>query len=64
MIHSKETQEDLMRPFFHRIPPVSVVQFTVQMSRLNGLEKTHQERTFVVKLKSKLRSLFHYEQIV
>ena len=50
--------------FFHWIPPVSVVQFTVQMSRLNGLEKTHQERTFVVKLKSKLRSLFHYEQIV
>ena len=48
MIHSNETQEDLMRPFFHRIPPVSVVQFTVQMSRLNGLEKTHQERRFVL----------------
>ena len=50
--------------FFHWIPPVSVVQFTVQMSKLNGLGKTHQERTFGVKLKSKLRSLFHYEQIV
>ena len=47
--------------FSQKIPSVSVVQFTVQMSRLNGLEKTHPERTFVVKLKSKLRSLFHYE---
>ena len=64
MIHSNETQEDFNAAFFHRIPPVSVMQFTVQISKLNGLGKTHQERTFVVKLKSKLRTLFHYEQIV
>ena len=41
----------------------SVVQFKVQMSKLNGIGKTHQERIFVVELKLKLRSLFHYEQI-
>ena len=40
------------------------MQFTVQMSKLNGLGKTHQERIFVAGLKFKLRSLFHYEQIV
>ena len=34
------------------------------MSKLNGLGKTHRERIFVVELKLKLRSLFHYEQIV
>ena len=50
--------------FSHWIPSVSVVQFTVQMSKLNGLGKTHRERIFVVELKLKLRSLFHYEQIV
>ena len=50
--------------FSHWIPSVSVVQFMVQMSKLNGLEKTHRERIFVVELKLKLRSLFHYEQIV
>ena len=33
------------------------------MSKLNGIGKTHQERIFVVELKLKLRSLFHYEQI-
>ena len=49
--------------FSHLIPWVSVVQFKVQMSKLNGIEKTHQERIFVVELKLKLRSLFHYEQI-
>ena len=43
---------------------VSVVQFTVQMSKFNGLGKTHRKRIFVVELKLKLRSLFHYEQIV
>ena len=67
-LNSNDTlQRDTWRfsaAFFHRIPSVSVVQFTVQMSKLNGLRKTHQERTFVVKLKLKLRSLFHYEQIV
>ena len=36
----------------------------VQMSKLNGLGKTHRERIFIVELKLKLRSLFHYEQIV
>ena len=40
------------------------VQFKVQMSKLNGIGKTHQERIFVVELKLKLRSLFfYYEQI-
>ena len=46
------------------IRSVSVVQFTVQMSKLNGLGKTHRERIFVVELKLKLRSLFHHEKIV
>ena len=50
--------------FSQKIPSVSVVQFTVQMFKLNGLGKTHRERIFVVELKLKLRSLFHYEQIV
>ena len=49
--------------FSQNIPSVSVVQLTVQMFKLNGLGKTHQERIFVVELKLKLRSLFHYEQI-
>ena len=40
------------------------MQFTVQMSKLNGLEKTYRERIFVAELKLKLRSPFHYEQIV
>ena len=34
------------------------------MSKLNGLGKTHRERIFDVELNLKLRSLFHYEQIV
>lgn len=50
--------------FSNRIPSVSVVQFTVKLSKLNALGKTHRERTFVVELKLKLRSPFHYEQIV
>ena len=50
--------------FSHWIPSVSVVQFTVQMSKLNGLGKTHRERIFVVDLKLKPRSSFHYEQIL
>ena len=49
--------------FSHWIPSVSVVQFTVQMSKLNGLGKTHRERIFVVELKLKLRSPFHYEKL-
>ena len=44
-------------------PSVSLVQFTVQMSKSNGTGKTHREHIFVVKLKLKLRSPFHYEQI-
>ena len=50
--------------FSQKIPSVSLVQFTVQMFKLNRLGKTHRERIFVVELKLKLRSLFHYEQIV
>ena len=38
-----ETLGDLIR-FFLLLPSVSVVQFTVQMSKLNGLGKTHWER--------------------
>ena len=49
--------------FSQKIPSISVVQFTVQMSKLNGIGKTHRERIFVVELKLKLRSLFQYEQI-
>ena len=33
------------------------------MSKLNGLGKTHRERIFVVELKLKLRSPFHYEKL-
>ena len=51
-----------MRPPF--LIEVSVVQFKGQMSKLNGLEKTHRERIFVIELKLKLRSPFHREQIV
>ena len=49
--------------FSQKIPSVSLVQFAVQMSKLKGIGKTHRERIFVVKLKLKLRSLFHYEKI-
>ena len=49
--------------FSQKIPSVSVVQFTGQMFKLNGLGKAHRERIFVVELKSKLPSLFHCEQI-
>ena len=62
MAHSNETQGDLMRPFLNKF--LQFLQFTVQMSKLNGLGKTHRERIFVVDLNLKLRSLFHYEQIV
>ena len=64
MIHSNETQEDLMRLFFIEFLQFLLCNLRYKNSKLNGLGKTHQERTFVVKLKSKLRSLFHYEQIV
>ena len=63
MAHSNETQGGLMR-LFSKKSFSFFVQFTVQMSKLNGLGKTHRERIFVVELKLKLRSLFHYEQIV
>ena len=46
--------------FSQKIPSVSVVQFTVQMSKLNGIGKTHREPIFVVELKLKLCSLFLY----
>ena len=60
MILSNETQGDLTQPFL-----IEFLQFTVQMSKLNGLRRTvsHRECIFVVELKLKLRSLFHYEQI-
>ena len=41
--------------FSQKIPSISVVQFKVQMSKLNGIGKTHRERIFVVELKLKLR---------
>ena len=67
-LNSNDTlQRDTRRfnaAFSHWIPSVSVVQFTVKMSKLNGLTKTHRERIFLVELKLKLRSLFHYDQIV
>ena len=45
MRHLNETQGDLMlHGFSHWLPSVSVVQFTLQMSKLNGLGKTHRER--------------------
>ena len=65
MIHSNKTQGDLMRSFL-----IEFLQFLLcnlrpgKMSKLNGHGKTHQERIFVVELKLKLRSPFHYEQIV
>ena len=37
-----------------KIPSVSVVQFTVQMSKLNRLGKTCWENIFVVELKLKI----------
>ena len=49
--------------FSQKIPSVSVVQFTVQMFKMNGLGKTHRERLFVVELKLKLRLLFNCELI-
>ena len=49
--------------FSQKIPSISVLQFKVQMSKLNEIGKTHQKRIFVVELKLKLCSLFHYEQI-
>ena len=60
----KLNSNDTLQRETRRFNAVSVVQFTVQMSKLNGLGKTHQERIFVAGLKFKLRSLFHYEQIV
>ena len=44
-LNSNDTlQQDTIRfnaAFFHLIPPVSVVQFMVQMSKLNRLGMTH-----------------------
>ena len=50
--------------FSNWISSVSVVQFTVQMSKLNRLGETHRERIFIVELNLKLHLLFHYEQTV
>ena len=62
----KLNSNDTLQRDTRRFHAVSVVQFTVQMSKLNGPGKTmiQRERIFVVGLKLKLRSLFHYEQIV
>ena len=60
----KLNSNDTLQRDTRRFHAVSVVQFTVQMSKLNGLGKTHRERIFVVELKLKLRLSFHYEQIV
>ena len=49
--------------FSQKIPSVSLVQFIVQMFKLNRLGKTHRERIFVVELKLKLCLLFQREQI-
>ena len=53
MIHSNETQGDLMRPF-------EFLRFLLCNLRykLNGLGKTHRKRIFVVELKLKPRSPF------
>ena len=62
-INSNGTLQRDTREFNAALNLISVVRFTVQISKLNGLGKTHRERIFVVELKLKLRSLFHYEQI-
>ena len=49
--------------FSHWILSVSVVQSTVEMFILNELGKTHQKR-ICRRTQWKLRSPFHYEQIV
>ena len=46
MKHSNETEGELLWPFL-----VEFLQFTVQMSKLNGLGKTHRKRIFDVRLK-------------
>ena len=38
--------------------------YGIKMSKLNGLGKTHRKRIFDEELQLKLRSPFHYEQIV
>ena len=61
MINSDETQGDLMQPFL-----IEFLQFRLCNLRykLNGLGETQWGRLFVEELKLKLRSPFHYEQIV
>ena len=59
-----KTKFEWYTPTRHKEISCSFMQFTVQMSKLNGLGKTHRERIFVVELKLKLRSLFHHEKIV
>ena len=67
MIHSNETQGDLMRPFlieFLKFLLSNLFYSFYKCPKLNGLGKTHRKRIFVAELKLKLRSPFHYEQIV
>ena len=62
MAHSNETQGYLMQPFLNKFPQFLLWPGTnVQIERT---WKSHRERIFVVELKLKLLSLFHYEQIV
>ena len=51
-----------MRPFLKKFLQFLLCNL-LQMSKLKGIGKTYRERIFVVELKLKLRSLFHYEQI-
>ena len=50
--------------FSQWVSSVSVVQWTVHVSNLNGRGKTPRERILVVELKLELCSLFHSEKIV
>ena len=60
-LNSNETLQldtrGFMQLFSNLIASVSVVQFTVQMSKLNRLEKTYRKRIFVVELKTSLALL-------
>ena len=58
MAHSNETQRDLMRHFFNKF-----LQFLLCNLRYKCPNWTDSERLYV-ELDLKLRSLFHYEQIV
>ena len=60
-LNSNETLQldtrGFMQLFSNLIASVSVVQFTVQMSKLNRLGKTYRKRIFIVELKTSLALL-------